>query len=100
MNNSNIPNRENIDLAYTYTQDNLKYMDTQIDNLRTRVSTFLALAGVLLRFIIELSDTQPSYKLTKILAYLTCFISICLLGLALRSNPQTEHEKYKFAINN
>ncbi|MEZ2303970.1 MAG: hypothetical protein ACBR13_19570 [Microcoleus sp.] len=99
MNNTNLPSRVNIDLAYTYTGDFLKNIDAQINNLISRVSAFLALGGVLLRFIIELSDTQPSYKLTKILAYITCFISIFLLGLALRSNPGMELEQYKSIIN-
>jgi len=77
---------ENIDLAYTYTGDSLKHLYKIVDNLRSRVATLLGFGGVLLRFIIELSDSQPSYKLTKILAFLTCFVAVSLLGRALMAN--------------
>jgi hypothetical protein len=97
-NDENNPNDENINLAYTFMENNLKELKSGVDNLRTRASTFLAFGGVLLRFIIELSDTQPSYKLTKLLAYLTCFYSIFLLGWMLSSNDQTNVETYKTGL--
>jgi hypothetical protein len=103
MNNTDIPNLERIeriDLAYTYTKENLKHIYSQIDSLRSRVQTFLGFGGVLLRFIMELSDSQPSYKLTKILAYLTCFSAIALLGLALKSNSNVEITSYRSATEN
>jgi hypothetical protein len=93
-------NLKKIDLAYDYIKDEADSLNKDIQNLRTRAATFLAFSGVLLRFIIQLSDSQPSYKLTKVLAFFTCFLSILLLGWALKStdgdlsvNPATS-EKY------
>jgi hypothetical protein len=100
MNNTNNTNQEQIDLAYTYTKDNLKHIYSEINSLRLRVQAFLAFGGVLLRFIIELSDSQPSYKLTKILDYLTCFSAIFLLGLALKSNSEVDITSYIIGTEN
>ncbi|MEG4011157.1 MULTISPECIES: hypothetical protein [unclassified Microcoleus] len=96
----NIANVEIIDLAYTYTKDNLNHIKSQIDNLRSRVATFLGFGGVLLRFILELSDSQPSYKITKILAFFTCFSAITLLGLASISNSKVDITSYTDATEN
>jgi len=98
ISSANNPDSENVDLAYTYMKDNLEYLDAKISNLRSRAATFLGFSGLLLRFIIELSDSQPSYKLTKLLAFLTCFCSIALLGWTLKSNPQIEITAYMYRI--
>jgi hypothetical protein len=98
--NDNNTDSERVDLAYTNLKDNLKSISTGVHNLRSRAATFLGFAGLLLRFIIELSDSQPSYKLTKLLAFLTCFCSITLLGWALRSNYQAGLIEYISAIEN
>jgi hypothetical protein len=104
--NDNDTDLERVDLAYTYLKDKSKSNSTAIHNLRSRAATFLGFAGLLLRFIIELSDSQPSYKLTKLLAFLTCFCSIALLGWALSSkyptatiNPVTYVDGLKNATN-
>ena len=96
----NIPKVENIDLAYTYTKDNLKLINSQIDNLRSRVAIFLSFGGVLLRLILDLSDSQPSYKLTKILALFTCFSAITLLGWASISKNKVDITFYTIVTEN
>jgi hypothetical protein len=76
---------QNIDLAYIYTENYLKDRRSDISNLRLRQGTFLGFAGLLLRFNMELSNSQPSYLLTKIVALVTSFCSIFILGWALRA---------------
>jgi len=88
ISNDDNSNLTSIDFTYEYTKDSIKHLHSEIYNLRSRLSTFLAFGGVLLRFTTDLSDSQPSYLLTKILAVLTSFCSIALLGWALRSNPE------------
>lgn len=98
--NDNNPDSGSVDLAYTYLEDNLKRLSASIHNLRSRAATFLGFAGLLLRFILELSDSQPSYKLTKLLAFVTCFCSITLLAWVLRSNPKMDIIRYMDTIKN
>lgn len=81
-------NIESIDLVYAYTEDFLKERKDAINKLKLRSGTFLGFAGLLLRFNIDLPDTQPSYLLTKIGALVTSFCSIAILAWALRSNPK------------
>lgn len=86
LKNDNNTNAERIDLAYNFLDDGLKTNLIAMQNLRSRAATFLGFAGLLLRFILELSDSQPSYKFTKLLAFLTCFFSITLLGWTLSAS--------------
>ncbi|SRR6476469_5738812 len=76
---------QNIDLAYTYTENYLKDRRNEISNLKVRLGTFLGFAGLLLRFNIDLPSSQPSYLLTKIGALVTSFFSIAILAWALRA---------------
>jgi len=92
------PDVENIDLANTYTENDLKELKNDINNLRLRAATFFGFAGLLLRFIIELSNSEPSYLLTKIVAFLTCFSSIVLLALVLRGEFIPTNLTYKELI--
>lgn len=77
---------QNIDFAYTYTENYLKERRSDISNLKLRQATFLGFAGLLLRLNFDLSDSQPSYLLTKIGALVTSFCSIFILGWALRAS--------------
>jgi hypothetical protein len=86
--NIDLADLENIELANTYTENCLKEIKSDISNLRSRAATFLGFAGLLLRFIIELSNSLPIYLYTKIGAFLTSFYSIILLALLLMSNPR------------
>lgn len=84
---------KNIELAYAYTENNLKDRKSEIANLKLRLGTFLGFAAVLLRFNLDLSNSQPFYSLTsltKIGALVTCFSSIAILVWALR--PQIKGE--------
>jgi hypothetical protein len=78
-------NIKNVDLAYTYTENYINDRIKEVSNIRLRQSAFLGFAGLLLRFSLDLPDSQPSYLLTKILALSTSFGSILTLGWALRS---------------
>ena len=97
--NIDLADIENIDLANAYTENNLKDIKSDINNLRSRAATFLGFAGLLLRFIIELSNSQPIYLYTKIGAFLTCFYTIFVLALSLMSNPRLGEITYKDLIN-
>jgi hypothetical protein len=55
----------------------------------------LGFAGLLLRFIIELSNSLPIYLYTKLAAFLTSFYSIVLLALLLMSNPRLAEITHK-----
>jgi hypothetical protein len=92
------PNVENIDLVYLFINDFLKRLNDQVNNLRSRAATFLAFAGVLLKFSTELSDSEPSYLITKIGALLTSFCSIGFLGFALKSTPRIVDMKLRDTI--
>lgn len=88
MFNYNTNDTENIDLAYSYTQDFLKELKNDIKHLEVRLGTFLGFAGLLLRFNIDLSSNQPIYLFTKIAALFTSFCAIVIVSWALRSNPK------------
>jgi hypothetical protein len=77
---------KNVDLAYTYTENYFNDRIKEISNIRLRQSAFLGFAGLLLRFSLDLPNSQPSYLLTKILALSTSFVSILILGWALKSS--------------
>jgi hypothetical protein len=76
---------QNIDLVYTYTENYLQNRRSEFSSMRSRQGTFLGFAGLLLRFNLDLSDSQPSYLLTKIGALVTSFCSVFILGWALRA---------------
>jgi hypothetical protein len=90
MNNDNNNDNDikNIDLAYSYTEDFLKDRKSEIKQLDWRLGTFLGFAGLLLKFGIDLPNSQPSYLLTKIGALVTSFCSIAIVTWTLRSNPK------------
>lgn len=81
-------NLESIDLTYEYTKDTLKHLHIQIQHLRSRSSTFLGFGGVLLRFTIDLSDSDPIYLFLKLSALMTCVFSLFLLSESLKSYPK------------
>jgi hypothetical protein len=84
---------KNIELAYAYTENNFKDRKSEIANLKLRLGTFLGFAALLLRFDLDLPNSQPFYSftsLTKIGALVTCFSSIAILVWALR--PQISGE--------
>lgn len=93
MENYNDNARENIELAYAYTENNLKDRRSEIANIKLRLGTLLGLASLLLRFDLDLPNSPPFYSLTsltKIGALVTCFTSIAILVWALR--PQSSGE--------
>jgi len=89
-NNDNDNAQENINLAYSYTEDFLKDRKSEIKQLDWRLGTFLGFAGVLLKFGIDLSDSQQIYLLTKIGVLVNSFYAIVIVTWALRSNPTGE----------
>jgi hypothetical protein len=86
--NNNKKDIENIEFAYSYTEDFLKDRKSEIKQLDWRLGTFLGFAGLLLKFGIDLPNSQPSYLLTKIGTLFTSFCSIVIVTWALRSNPK------------
>jgi hypothetical protein len=76
---------QNIDLAYTYTENYLKHRVSEANNISLRLGTFLGFAGLLLRFNMDLPNSQPSYLLTKIGALVTSFCAIAIIAGALRA---------------
>jgi hypothetical protein len=78
-------NIKNVDLAYTYTENYINDRIKEVTNIRLRQSAFLGFAGLLLRFSLDLPDSEPSYLLTKILALFTSLGSIWTLGIGLKS---------------
>ncbi len=81
---------KNIELAYDYTENFLKTRRTEVANLKLRLGTFLGFAALLLRFDLDLPNSQPFYSLTsltKIGALVTCLGSIAILVWALKPRP-------------
>lgn len=99
MNNNNNSNSiDNIDLAYSYTEDFLKDRKNEIKHLDWRLGTFLGFAGLLLRFGIDLSDCQLSYLLTKVGVLGTSACSVVIATWSLRSNPKGKFVKPSYLM--
>jgi hypothetical protein len=96
MNNNN--SIDNIDLAYSYTEDFLKDRKNEIKHLDWRLGTFLGFAGLLLRFGTDLCDTQPSYLLTKLGVLVTSTCSVIIATWALRANSKGKFVKPSYLM--
>lgn len=77
-------NTNNIELAYSYTEDFIKDRKNEIKHLDWRLGTFLGFAGLLLRFGIDLPNTEPSYLLTQLGVLVTSSFSVITASWALR----------------
>lgn len=89
---------ENIDLAYSYTEDFLKDRKNEIKHLDWRLGTFLGFAGLLLRFGIDLSNSQPAYLLTKLGVLIASTSSVVVAAWGLRSNSKGKFVKPSFLM--
>jgi hypothetical protein len=96
MNNNN--STENIDLAYSYTEDFLKDRKNEIKHLDWRLGTFLGFAGLLLRLGTDLHDTKPSYLLTKLGVLVTSTFSVVIATWGLRSNSKGRFVKPSYLM--
>jgi hypothetical protein len=96
MNNNN--STDNIDLAYSYTEDFLKDRKNEIKHLDWRLGTFLGFAGLLLRFGIDLPNSQPSYLLTKLGVLVASTSSVVIAAWGLRSNSKGKFVKPSYLM--
>ena len=79
---------DNIDLAYSYTENFLKDRKNEIKHLDWRLGTFLGFAGLLLRFGIDLPNTQPSYLLSKVGVLVASTFSVVIAAWGLKANSK------------
>lgn len=77
----------NLDLVYSYTNSSLQKCSDGIDDLNTRLTTFLGFGGLLLRFAIELADSCPSTLLFKVMTLGCATFSLCQSGYGLLAHP-------------
>lgn len=84
--NNNSEERSNLDLAYQYTEAFLIQCDKNIDDLNTRLTTFLGFGGLLLRFGLALPDACRSCMLLKILVLVLSALSVCQSSYGLIAN--------------
>ncbi|MEM9814983.1 MAG: hypothetical protein AAF827_01015 [Cyanobacteria bacterium P01_D01_bin.6] len=77
----------NLSLAFEYAKDFLEQTDKQIDDLNTRLTTFLGFGGLLLRFSFELPDACRSCALLKVTVIALTASSICINSYGLLANP-------------
>ncbi len=77
----------NLSLAFEYTKDFLEKIDKQIDDLNSRLTTFLGFGGLLLRFSLELPDGCRSCVLLKVVVMLLTACSVCISSYGLLANP-------------
>jgi hypothetical protein len=94
--NSNEEERSNVELIYNYTEALLKIQGESLNRLDTKLSAFLAFAGVSLRFVVDLPNKSALINLPiwvanislvlKTLACIFCVLSItvCVLGLTAK----------------
>lgn len=94
-NNNNI---NNIDLAYSYTEDFLKDRKNEIKQLDWRLGTFLGFAGLLLKFGIDLPNSQPSYLLTKLGVLVASTFSVVIATLGIKSNSKGKFVKPSYLM--
>ena len=76
-------NSGNMHLAYEYTEKFYSILDKNIDNLNTRLGTFLGFSGLLLRLALDLPGKGA--ETVENLPCLTCLIlkvAVCLLAAA------------------
>lgn len=73
----------NTKLAYEYTESFIAQCDKNMDDLNSRLTTFLGFAGVLLRFGLSLSSEYPSSILLKTLVLSLSAAAVCVSGYAL-----------------
>jgi hypothetical protein len=90
---NNEEKRSNIELIYGYTEALLKVQEDSLNRLDTKLSAFLAFAGVLLRFASDLPNRSVLVKVPVLVIYgslllklLACVFSVaaivvCVLGL-------------------
>lgn len=76
----------NLDLAYGYTEAFLTQCDKNIDDLNTRLTTFLGFGGVLLRFSMALPDNCRSCMLLKVVVLSLSTLSVCQSSYGLIAN--------------
>jgi hypothetical protein len=86
----------NVELIYTYTAALIKAQEDSLNRLDTKLSAFLAFAGVSLRFVVDLPNKSQlegipttilvTSMVLKILACFFCLVSIviCVLGLTAK----------------
>ena len=84
---------KNLSLAYTYTKDFLDQCNNQLDDLNSRLTTFLGFGGLLLRFSLELPDGCKSCAWLKIIVIVLTTLSICLSSYGLIANAVGEAVK-------
>ena len=85
MDNNSI---NNIDLAYSYTEEFLKDRKDEIKHLDWRLGLFLLVAGVTLCVGIDLPNRHPGYWLTKTGVLLSSAISLSMSAWGLRTNSR------------
>lgn len=76
----------NLDLAYGYAGSFIAQCDKNIDDLNTRLTTFLGFAGVLLRFSLSLPTGYPAGVLLRVLVLSLSALAICQSGYALAAH--------------
>ncbi len=84
--NNNSEERSNLDLAYQYTEAFLIQCDKNIDDLNTRLTTFLGFGGLLLRFGLTLPDDCRSCMLLKVMVLALSALSVCQSSYGLTAN--------------
>jgi hypothetical protein len=95
----------NVDLIYSYTESLLKAQEESLTRLDTRLGTFLAFAGVSLKFAVDLPKKSEltgisecivnSSLVLKLVAcgFSTASIVMCVLGLTARMAGNTVSPK-------
>jgi hypothetical protein len=92
--NEMLPKETNTKLIYEYTESVIKTQRESLDKLNTKLSSFLAYTGVMIKFVGDLSEKVTihsfmCYLCTSlvVLAYICLGISVLLLCLGLSVKP-------------
>lgn len=77
--------RSNVDLIYSYTESIVKAQEESLNRLDTRLGTFLAFAGVTLRFAVDLPGKSELTGISECIASSSLALKLAACGFSIAS---------------
>lgn len=75
----------NVELIYSYTESLIKAQEESLNRLDTKLSAFLAFAGVALRFAIDLPNKSTLTQTPELVTIISLLLKLSACGLSVAS---------------
>lgn len=75
----------NIELIYSYTESLIKAQEESLNRLDTKLSAFLAFAGVSLRFAVDLPNKSTLIQTPELVTHISLLLKLFACGLSVTS---------------